>query len=151
MSTFGSHMLHASPSLFLFVLHFCTVCQSDYHQPSFSTSTPSQTYHLWHHTLLSGRFSIASPHPATLPTPPFVSSTKLILFTHHPTDLFHKQPALKEGGDAEMSASQSNNQAASLPAKHCSFPSVVCKAHLLEAALDAISNSILSLNLPESF
>lgn len=109
MSTFGIHTLY--PSLSPFVLHFCTVCQSDYHQPSFSTSTHSQTYHLWHRTLLSGRFSIASPQPATLPTPSFVSSTKLILFTHHPTDLFHKQPQLKEGGDAEMSASQSNNQA----------------------------------------
>ncbi|CAB1451633.1 unnamed protein product [Pleuronectes platessa] len=31
-----------------------------------------------------------------------------------------------------MSASQSNNQLASLPAKHSSFPSVGCKAHLLE-------------------
>lgn len=66
-------------------------------------------------------------------------------------DLFHKQPQLKEGGDVEMSARQSSNQSASLPAKHCSLPSVSCKAHLLEAALDAISNSIPSLNLPESF
>lgn len=81
----------------------------------------------------------------------FCQQHKVDLFTHHLTDLFHKQPKFKERGDAEMSANQSNNHSANLLAKHSSFPSVSCKAHLLEAALDAISNSIPSLNLPECF
>lgn len=80
----------------VFILHVCIVCPSDYHQSLFSTLTPSQTDHLWHHTLVSGGTSVASPHPTTLPTPSFVSRTKLILFTQHPTDLFHKQDELEE-------------------------------------------------------
>lgn len=69
MSTSGIHY-STHPLLLLFVLHFSTVCQSDYHQPSFSTSTPSQTDHLWHRTLLSGCFSMASPQPTIHPTNP---------------------------------------------------------------------------------
>lgn len=117
MSTFGIHMLHTSPSLYLFVLDFFTVCQSDYHQPSFSTSTQSQTYHLWHQTLLSGLnlFSIASSQPTTFPTPSFVTSTKLILFTHHPTDLLHKQPKLKEGMQRHQPATETTKQLACPP------------------------------------
>lgn len=150
MSTFGIHMLHTSPSLYLFVLDFFTVCQSDYHQPSFSTSTQSQTYHLWHQTLLSGLNlnSIISAHN--------LSNT---LFCHqHKVDSIYPpshwsfaQTTQAEGGNAETSASHQNNQAVSLPTKQYSFPLVVCKTHLLEAALVAISNSIPSLNLPESF
>lgn len=97
--------------------------------------------------------SVAWAQPTNLPTASFCRRHKVDIFTHRPTELIHKQTKVKEGGDEEMSASQSNNPPARLPAKHSLFfsPLLACKAHLLEAALDAISNSIPFLNLPESF
>lgn len=73
-------------------------------------------------TFLSDHFSMASPQPTTLPTPSFVRSTKLIYLPTIHTDLFHKQPKLTEGGDTEVSASQSNKQSASLPTRTLLLP-----------------------------
>lgn len=109
MSTFGIHIpllpllicspfLHCSPALI----------QHVHSQPDI----PSLASHPSDRRLLN---AISSAH---YPSNTLFCQKQVDLFTHHPTDLFHKQPKLKEGGDAEMSAIQSDNHPASLPAKH---------------------------------
>lgn len=94
-------------SLFLFVLPFWTLLQ-----PSFSMSTPSQTYHLWHHILLSGCLSMASARPTILPTPSFVSSTKLIYLPTISLIFFTNNPSLRKEG---MQRCQPASQTTILP------------------------------------
>lgn len=149
MSTFSIHMLHVSPlSSYLFSISAPSASEIiisphlarplPVRHTIFGITPLCQDVSQWHH--LS---PLSFQHP--------LLSAAQSWCIYPPSHWSFSQTTRAKGGRGCRDVSQPNNQPASLPAKHSSFPSVSCKAHLLEAALDAISNSIPSLNFPESF
>jgi len=137
------HMLHASLPFYLFSIYVLSGSQI-ITSPHLALTFPVR------HTIF-GITPLCWTEPESLLHPLLSFLQSWFYLPNTPLiPLFHKQFKLKGGTQRCQLASQATRQPACQP-NMALFLCLCVKAHLLEAALDAISNSILFLNLPESF